>query len=320
MNEIKRLADYFQVDICDAMSVKDKRYCERQQQAYESALAGYQKLYNLRNDMETQQDECLGTRNVYTYEYLSTKYVQWDEFNIAHAIARIHKVFICKIAKYFHDEHDISFDMKELFNALLPEKPRKNFSWRRRRESFEQEDKYLDEMFQLKLHYRGVVEEIVWQLNGQNFNDEAVHALQTECYMASWTKPRLVPCENGEMVKYPAEPKFRKKNQTIRFENACFYDEDDNCYRLNASFCSIIKGLAYYETKSFTNIPMELYDLLHSFDAIQTNIVKLFDCDKSLFIKFFKNGNVDLKFWSPEFAQDFAEDYLGLQEELKSPF
>ena len=72
----------------------------------------------------------------------------------------------------------------------------------------------------------------------------------------------------------------------------------------------IMRGVLHYETGSYDVVPSELEGLL-DYSGIYADLVELPGCKKLTQIKLFKKGRVDLKFSSPECAEEFVDRYLG---------
>ena len=73
----------------------------------------------------------------------------------------------------------------------------------------------------------------------------------------------------------------------------------------------ILWGLAHFETGSYCMIPAGFHPLL-GFDGTKETVIEFPTCKMAKQIKLFKSGRVDLKFHSPEFAEQFVNKYLGL--------
>ena len=73
---------------------------------------------------------------------------------------------------------------------------------------------------------------------------------------------------------------------------------------------NILWGLAHFETDSYRVLPIG-FSLLLGHQGLKENVVEFPTCEKAKQIKLFKNNRVDLKFHSPQFAEQFVNKYLG---------
>ena len=74
---------------------------------------------------------------------------------------------------------------------------------------------------------------------------------------------------------------------------------------------SILRGVAHYETGSFSLYPLGFSELL-GYSRSPDNEREFSTCKKVKGLKMFKNGRVDIRFTTETDAAEFAARYLGL--------
>ena len=72
----------------------------------------------------------------------------------------------------------------------------------------------------------------------------------------------------------------------------------------------ILYGLAHFETVSYRVFPVGFSELFR-YHEIEEPLVEFPTCKKVKQMKLFKNNRVDLKFHSPQLAEQFVNKYLG---------
>ena len=73
----------------------------------------------------------------------------------------------------------------------------------------------------------------------------------------------------------------------------------------------ILRGAAHFENGCFQVYPLGFSELL-GYTGVYDNEQEFPTCEKFRGLKMFKNGRVDLKFSTEDFAEAFVRDYLGL--------
>lgn len=276
----------------------DKDYCEQHQKAYEAAITNFQELAFFCADMAAAQDELLGDRkSPYYYDYLASHDgpAISQEAILLHAES-LHADFITVLVQYFNTTYHISIDSLEISQVLLPKKPDE-----KRQGSYKQRcEEYHKQMRSLTVRYQDVVDQIILRLSDRSFSEQAFYELYCKCHDAAWDT-------NAQ------KPKFERRKDTIIFTgNFCNLK---SCYKdvweVSDSMREILWGLAHFETGSYCMIPAGFHPLL-GFDGTKETVIEFPTCKMAKQIKLFKSGRVDLKFHSPEFAEQFVNKYLGL--------
>ena len=276
----------------------DREYCSLHQEAYEAAIGSFQELAFFWEDMIKAQQELLGdSKSPFYHNYL----VSHDGPSISRQlinrhIEALHIDFIMTLTRHFNSTYHVSVDSSEVSGALLPKRP----EGCPRSERLKLEEAYHAQMRTLTVQYEDVVDQIILRLDGRSFSEQAFYELYCKCHDAAWDT-------NAQ------KPKFERRKDTIIFTgNFCNLK---SCYKdvweVSDSMREILWGLAHFETGSYCMIPAGFHPLL-GFDGTKETVIEFPTCKMAKQIKLFKSGRVDLKFHSPEFAEQFVNKYLGL--------
>jgi len=275
----------------------DKEYCELQQKAYETAISGFKELAFFWEDMNTAQTELLGdNKSPFYRNYLTSRDgPSISQQSIERHIEALHINFIMYLTNYFNSTYHVSVESTDISKVLLPEKP----EGRWRDDSVEVSQKYHEQMQTLTVRYQDVVDQIILRLDGRSFSEQAFYELYSKCHRAAW---------NDSTQK----PKFERKKDTLTFTGyfCCFRGWPYDGWEVEDKTKDILYGLAHFETDSYRVLPLGFSDLLGYHD-IKEPVVEFPSCEKVKQIKLFKNNRVDLKFRSPEYAEQFINKYLG---------
>ena len=283
-----------QTDHC--ITEMDRDYCERHQKAYETAISGFKELAFFWEDMNRAQQELLGDNDSpYYYNYLASHNGPTiSQCSIHNHIESLHTDFIMNITRYFNSAYHVSVDALEVSEVLLPEMPD------RRRDGYAKaDDAYHAQMQSLTVRYQDVVDQIILRLDGRSFSEQAFYELYTKCHKAAW---------NVSTQK----PEFTRKKDMLCFaDHFCrFRGWPYDGWEVYDGMKEILCGLAHYETDSYRVLPLGFSDL-PGYRDIQESVTEFPSCEKVKQIKLFKNGRVDFKFHSPEYAEQFINRYLG---------
>ena len=285
-----------EVQTDNRISENDKFYCEQHQSAYETAISSYKELAFFWADMEAAQKEFVGERNdnSFYHNYLASRNgPSISKESIEKHIASLHTDFIMTLTRYFNSSYHVTVDSAEVSKALLPEKPDRYAA------SPKTLEKYHDQMQNMIVRYQDVVDQIILRLDGRSFAEQAFYELYTECHSAAWNS-------------YKNEAKFERKKDTIIFTGwfCKFKGWPYDGWELDEDMQKIIRGAAHFETGSYRVLPIGFSDLFH-YHSIKNAVVDFPTCEKVKQMKLYKNNRVDLKFRSPEFAEQFITKYLG---------
>lgn len=275
----------------------DKEYCSLHQEAYEAAIGSFQELAFFWEDMIKAQQELLGdSKSPFYHNYL----VSHDGPSISRQlinrhIEALHIDFIMTLTRHFNSTYHVSVDSSEVSEALLPKRP----EGCPRSERLKLEEAYHAQMRTLTVQYEDVVDQIILRLDGRSFSEQAFYELYCKCHNAAWDARTQ-------------QPKFERRKDTICFTGYFCkirsYSKDT--WEVQDGMKDILWGLAHFETDSYRVLPIGFSPLLTN-EGTKEAVVEFPTCDMAKQIKLFKNNRVDLKFRSPEYAEQFVGKYLG---------
>lgn len=276
----------------------DKDYCERHQKAYEAAISSFQELAFFWEDMNKVQQELLGgSKGTIFCDYLASDdgpSISQDMIDCH--INTLHTNFIMNLTYYFNSTYHVSVDSSEISRVLIPQEPDENW-----RSSYKDRcKKYREQMQSLTVRYQDVVDQIILHLDGRSFSEQAFYELFSKCHGAAW--------DNNAQ-----KPKFECRKDTISFIGS--FCNLKSCYKdvweVSDSMKDILWGLAHFETGIYCAVPAGFHPLI-GFEGTKETVIEFPTCEMAKQIKLFKTGRVDLKFHSPQFAEQFVNKYLGL--------
>ena len=275
----------------------DRNYCDMHQKAYEAAISGFQELASFWEKTNKTQEKLLGDRkSSFFHDYL-TSYngPTISQTLIDHHIEALHSDFIMNLIRYFNSTYHVTVESAEIVKTLLPEKP----DGYQRSNCVEVSEKYQAQMQSLVVRYQDVVDQIILRLDGRSFSEQAFYELRTKCHSAAWNANKQAP-------------DYARKKDTISFTGyfCRFRGWPYDGWELDDGMKDILYGAAHYETGSFNVLPVG-FSCVAGYQDIQTDVVEFPTSEKVKQMKLFKNNRVDLKFRSPEYAEQFVTDYLG---------
>ena len=222
----------------------DKEYCVQHQKAYEAAISSFQELAFFWENMNKAQQELLGdSKSPFFHNYLvSHGGPSISQVSINNHIEALHIDFIMTLTRYFNSTYHVSVSPAEVSKVLLPEKP----SGRWQDDYVEVNKECQTQMQSLIVRYQDVVDQIILQLDGRSFSDQAFFELFSKCHSAAWT---------GSTQK----PQFEQRKDTICFTGIfCRLKYvSSNIWELSNSMKDILRGLAHFETASYCVTPAE---------------------------------------------------------------
>ena len=150
--------------------------------------------------MNKAQQELLGdSKSPFFHNYLvSHGGPSISQVSINNHIEALHIDFIMTLTRYFNSTYHVSVSPAEVSKVLLPEKP----SGRWQDDYVEVNKECQTQMQSLIVRYQDVVDQIILQLDGRSFSDQAFFELFSKCHSAAW---------NSNTQK----PKFERKKDTL---------------------------------------------------------------------------------------------------------
>lgn len=277
----------------------DRIFCQKHQDAYQSALASFQRLLELWRETEDGQRRILsdpgGPDKTWSQYLTSSKFPALDVIQIRVHISKLHKKFICAVVSYFNAAYHLTIDTDLVEGALIPPP------------GSELEDDIEAEMeavsSDLILRYENIIELILSWFEGRSFSEQAPYEMVMKCHRAAWKESDHTQ-------------KFVQKKSVITFPSgACSfgyaYSRGCDQWIFLGGIKDVLKGLAHFETGTFDEYPDDLDYLIPDDMVIRYDLWEFENCEKLERIKLFKNGRMDIRFTNEGYARQFVAEYLG---------
>lgn len=271
----------------ERISAEDRRFCEAHQSAYDDARSSLQELKFYWETMLDSQEQALSSIGESNLTAYLTDHSNLDISvrDIEKQLRKIHYTLINRIVRHFNDVYHIDLDEGEVENTLLPKRPEDR--WRNGYE--EDMIQYNEQMLNLTLDYRQIIEQIFNQTDGRDLWEQAEFYLKQQCHSAAWRFDK---------------PGYERKTHTIQFSYAVNYDRT-----LHESSKNILKGIAHFETGKIGSFPGELGRIIGAYKLYEDSF-EFEDCKKIKKMRIFRNGRMDVRFTEEAHAIQFIEVYL----------
>lgn len=282
------------------ISKSDKHYCEVQQAAYDHGRKALKDMIKVAERFIKEQNDILESvdREVYTnYVYDGRGGVSLTSLH--DLLRKSHATFIAKIVSYFCKTYHVDLDNGVVIEHLIPKEPRYS--------SKDDAKEYTEQIESLEISYKQVLDEIFVQLGGFSFQEKALNELKEKCHKEAWNS-------------YTGKRDFEQKKAVLSFTRyACSFDswheqwhKGEYEIKLADGMKDVLRAIAYFEYGLIDYIPAAFHDLLGwSWTTTETERKCFMEKVKS--IKCFKNGRVDVRFTSEEYARQFADEFLGTE-------
>lgn len=293
MNALDKL-DAVQVSADNRISETDRKFCEAHQAAYVDAKASLSELEYMWTDIVNRQAETLKPieeiwNNVQRYIHLP----HFSEQDIRNQLEELNELFISNLVRYFNHSYNVSLDSNTVIDVLLPHKPKSDYH----SPNTEAIAGYHQKLRSMEVDYKDVLDQIFIQLGGRTFLERALDEIKEACHKAAW-------CTSTGKAEYEL------KSDTIRFTYGCRFESMFGKWELNDKMKSILIGLAYFETGTFGYYPAAISKLL-GWSYREDPVVIFSNYTKLQSLRMFKNGRVDIKFKSKDYAGRFVSEFLG---------
>lgn len=294
MNALDKLAAV-QIEADSRISETDRQFCEAHQAAYIDAKASLNELEYIWTDIVSRQSKLLEPvaaiwNNVQEYTHLP----RFSEQEIRNQLEELNGLFISNLVRYFNHRYKVSLDADSIIDMLLPHKPKNDYF----SPNTEAVTEYHQKLRTMTVSYKDVLEQIFIQLGGRTFRERALDEIKEACHKASW-------------CTYNGKAEYELKNDTVRFTYGCRFNTIFNEWEVNDSMKEILRGVSYFETGIFGCYPSGISRLL-GWVRTEDSSVEFSDYTKLRSLRMFKNGRVDVKFKSKDYAGQFVSEFLGL--------
>ena len=289
MNALDKLAAV-QIEADNRVSETDRQFCEAHQAAYMDAKASLNELEYMWTDIVSRQSKLLESatavwNNVQEYTHLS----RFSEQDIRNQLEELNDLFISNLVRYFNHRYKVSLDADSIID-----KPKKDYL----SPNTEAVTEYHQKLRTMTVDYKEVLEQIFVQLGGRTFLERALDEIKEGCHKAAW-------------CTYNGKAEYELKNDTVRFTYGCRFDTIFEKWSLNDSMKEILRGLAYFETEALGYYPAGIANLL-DWSYKEEPVISFSTYTKLQSLRMFKNGRVDIKFKSKDYASRFVSEFLGL--------
>ena len=275
----------------------DKNFCQAHQAAYDNAKSALSEFKFYWEDMLSNQRNLLSGITESPNLYLSSgSEINLSSARIDEQIKATHRIFICQLIQHFNKTYNISISTNDVINALMPKQPEVS----RHFDKLEEWKSYGKAMMELSLQYTDILEQIFVRLDGRNLQEQAMHELLEKCHRAAWNS-------------YHKTPEYVRKKTVLQCSSyACSYSSgyQYESWKLSGAIKDILRGIAHFETGSFSLTPGKITSVIGSYD-FNNDFIEFPTCKKLQSIKLYKNGRVDIRFATEEYAQQLIEKYLG---------
>lgn len=279
------------------ISDADRAFCQAHQAAYETAKDALRKMESFWDDTQREQQEALASTGDSSLFYLtSSEHLNCSEDTIKRQRHSLHLKFISRLVSYFNKTYQLDIQTDEISKNLLPHSPSGSSKEKRR----QQGEEYATALENLSLRYMDILEQIFLQTNGRDLTEHAVCGLKEKCRLAAWRTS-------------DGNARFLLKKEILQLEFACScenYHRTQNIWNLFQTTKDIVKGIAHFETESFSDIPDSLNRLIQR-SSLQDSFIEFTDCQKVQSMRLYKNRRTDIRFRTAEYAGKFVEGYLG---------
>lgn len=269
----------------------DRNFCQSRQVCYEYSLARLRELTDaIHQYKETEKSMSDDGDNHYFHINGFSKEIKSSHWN-----------FIESIISYFIKTYALDLNSDQIEEALIPEKPKYNrydYDVELAKKINQQHDEWEKLIYgTLVINYNDVLDHIFAQLNGLSFQELALQQLKDKARRAG----NYIDRYSGE----PQKALYTLKSNTLTFDG-CYRDYGH--WELYDRTKDILRAASHFEFGNFdTPTAYGWRDLLGSwhYDSDQYDME-----GKIIRFKSFKNRRFDIKFASPQLAQQFVDEYL----------
>lgn len=150
----------------------------------------------------------------------------------------------------------------------------------------------------IQLYYEDIITQILSCFDGRTPSEQSLQELCRRCNEAVW-------------CNYTHKAKFERKYAIISFLNSfCSFRNDKEYWTFTNSMKAILPCAAHFETGALNEYPA--FFPSPPFDGTYgCNQLDFPGCEKLVQLRLFKNGRVDIRFSSEDYAGQFINAYLG---------
>ena len=275
----------FNVNTEDRIASEDKLHLEHFQEIYNSTLLYYKRVYALyleeQRKYTAEDKEKIG-------KYSS---VFADDLDVFKEVQKLQSAFSSHIYSYFSNKYHVDLDSRKTSDKY------------ERMRLYNPSEEEIKELYEPRT-YDVVLDDIIGQLGGMTFADVATQQIKDKMKDA---------CVYG---RNSAEWRIEVKGATIKYTGWTTvrerwhggYEVNRNDFLLHLP--DALGMFAANNANWFGFNRLRGYEIELSYDELKSGI-SFPEGYKLALIKFFKNGNISLKFETPEYAREFARIWCG---------
>lgn len=302
------------------ISDDDKAFCLRQQEAFDKSGPALQKIADMMIAGRDEQRMILSEDDGhFRNPYMAIGAFSCNADLVYQVMQGRNNIFISSIVRYFSNKYNVELNSHEILEHLIPDAPQEPElhcggycamsdeeidAFKERLAAYNaKKEKYDIALRTLPLRYEQIVDEILVQLGGFSFQEQAMNEFLErtwKCCHRTW----------GEH-----EETFEIKNDTLRLTGGwCYCDENKWMthpvaeYKPSENLKTLLDALAWYEYGRL-NEGHRWFPELFKYNT-KENQFDLSYMEKLKSIKLFKNGRVDIKFCSAAYVQEFVEQCM----------
>lgn len=291
--------DTVTIRTADLISEADRQFCQKEQGLYSDAVEGFYQIATLWMNMRAHQRAACEPGNCderQKQKYLISHW--WEGISVRDIIRHIfsiHRFFINTIVAYLNETYFLNLASFVLEGKLIPEEPSPDY---------ENDEVDWSAYPPFVLKYDEIIAQILKDFNGRTFEEQAIYELLDGCHKAVW-----------DSRSHSA--KFEQKKNTVKIlYGACGYGYYNGYeqWHVERDMKYVLKGLARFETDALGTYPRGINSLISDTVRLWYDLWEFPQCVKFDRIRLFKNGRMDIRFTSEEYARQFADEYFGTMD------
>jgi len=278
MNLLEKF-DNLEIKNEDRISEEDKMFCEEQEDIFKKLIVIYDEFILKLKEIEPIIEN---HRNKYSkkedYCYVTTAYGGSiaGSDSLEESKNKMKNQFVESICNYFERKYNVTLKEESIYKK-----------------------------YNTSITYNNIIDEIFIQLNGFNFKEKAVLEMKNKFKKVLEYKDVAVKKNKLIITNFFWVDQWDKKYGTYKMS-----------YNSREDFYSLLRCISHFEQGTIKNT----YEgILYKIDRLQNDDLfceHVMMCIKLESIKLFKNGKIEIKFLSNEYAQEFAREYCDYIEKV----
>ncbi|MFW5962402.1 MAG: hypothetical protein ACOCQR_02190 [bacterium] len=263
------------------LNKKDIMFCEKLQEEYDEFIKKTEQYIDFVEEQFPSYDyrEENQENRFFDYKFNKNRLIE----NATRKLMILNEWFIEKVVYYIHDQYKVKIDKSSINKSLCVEQDVDNFKIK-------------------KISYEDIIDEIIQQLDGANFQEKAAEDLKEEFL--------------NKISRGHTSNKYKVKGKTVSLWDFMWYDDNYKGELEISHFKGfnelnlLLKVISYVTMgkveNSFLHFSQQL--LIATEDIIFGEKHNLYSCGSKL--KFYKNRRVDIEFSKTAEVKKFVEEFL----------